>query len=175
MFGPSETGIIHKNLKNKNKEKAIELYYEQYTEHHNALVTPNHKIIEMMHYLKEKDIKTAIVTGKAKRSLDISLKSLQMDKLFETVITGDDVHHPKPQPEGVIKALSLLEVRNHESMYVGGSNADIEAGRRANVATAGVNWLFDYQPDEFSIIPDYTFRNVLELKDFLEKSDLNEL
>lgn len=40
-----------------------------------------------------------IVTGKARRSLDISLQVLQMEKLFDVIITGDDVEQPKPHPD----------------------------------------------------------------------------
>lgn len=169
MFGPSETGIIRKNLKSHKKEMAIELYYEKYSKNHNKLVEQNNKIIEMIRYLKEKQIKIGIVTGKARRSLDISLKALQMDELFEIIITGDDVNKQKPHPEGVLKALSLLGVRSNESVYVGDSEADIEAGLRANVHTAGVKWLPNYQPSEFSVEPDYIFESVTDLKKLLEE------
>ncbi|MFZ3579164.1 HAD family hydrolase [Virgibacillus sp. DJP39] len=168
MFGPSETGIIRENLENSNKENAIELYYEKYLEHHEQLVKPNSEINEMIAYLKEKDIKIGIVTGKARRSLDISLKALHMDNLFEIIITGDDVIHPKPHPEGVVKALSLLEVGKNDSMFIGDSDADIEAGLKANVMTAGVQWLPDYQPSEFSVKPNYIFESVTDLKKYLE-------
>lgn len=175
MFGPSETGIIMENLKNSNKENAIELYYEKYLEQHEKLVKPISEIVEMMEYLKEKRIKTGIVTGKARRSLDISLKALRMDNLFEIIITGDDVIDPKPHPEGVIKALSQLEVGRNDSMFIGDSNDDIEAGLRANVTTAGVQWLPDYQPSEFTVKPNYIFNSVTDLKNCLETGVESEL
>lgn len=52
-------------------------------------------------------MKLGIVTGKARRSLDISLKALRMDHYFDVIITGDGVINPKPHPEGVMEALSL--------------------------------------------------------------------
>ncbi|WP_124223623.1 HAD family hydrolase [Aquisalibacillus elongatus] len=175
MFGPSETGIIRENLLNDKKEEAIELYYEEYLENHNRLVESNNEIIEMIRFLKEKRIKVGIVTGKARRSLDISLKALQMDGLFEAIITGDDVVHPKPHPEGVLKALSFLEVESDKSIFVGDSDADIEAGLHANVLTAGVNWLSNGQTVEFSISPDYMFGHVNDLITYIEKGVQSEL
>lgn len=175
MFGPSETGIIRENLNNSNKENAIKLYYKKYLEHHEQLVKPNSEIAEMIGYLKAKRIKIGIVTGKARKSLDISLKALHMDNLFEVIITGDDVIHPKPHPEGVVKALSLLEVGRNDSMFIGDSDADIEAGLKANITTAGVKWLPDYQPSEFSVKPNYIFESVTDLKKCLEKGVQNEL
>ncbi|MBM7541190.1 HAD family hydrolase [Amphibacillus cookii] len=109
MFGPFETGIIKENLLNANKEQAIEWYYEKYAEHHHALVEPNNDIVNLIKFLKEKGLKLGIVTGKAKRSLDISLEALQMENIFDVIITGDDVIEPKPNPEGINKALSILQ------------------------------------------------------------------
>jgi pyrophosphatase PpaX len=145
MFGPSETGIIRENLININKDKAIELFYTIYTTNHHQLVKPHNEINKLIEYLKDKGMKLGIVTGKARRSLDISLNALQMDNLFDVIITGDDVTKPKPHPEGIIKALSLLGVKNTEAMFIGDSDADIQAGKQANVYTVGVQWLPEYQ------------------------------
>lgn len=175
MFGPSETGIIRENLRNTDKINAIELFYKKYLENHEQLVNTNVEIIEMLRYLKEKRIKIGIVTGKARRSLDISLKVLRMDNLFEVIITGDDVIKPKPHPEGILKALSLLEVGSNEAVFIGDSDADIEAGLRANVYTVGVKWLPDYQPSRFSVEPNYVLENVYELNKLIEKGVQIEL
>lgn len=166
MFGPSETGIIRENLINSNKEQAIEWYYQKYLENHCYLVNRNVEIDKMIKHLKDHGIKLGIVTGKA-RSLDISLKALQMNQLFDVIVTGDDVIHPKPHPEGIIKALSLLSVENKEAMYVGDSDADIQAGIEANVHTVGVQWLQDYQTFEFKIEPHSFFSSVKHFVDFL--------
>ncbi len=168
MFGPSETEIIKENLTNLNKEKAIELYYERYLENHSNLVKHNEEIEEMIKHLRDNGIKLGIVTGKARRSLDISLKALQMDNYFDVIITGDDVINPKPHPEGVIKALSLLGVENNEVVFIGDSDADIQAGKEANVHTVGVQWLPDYQTVEFEIEPDYFFNSVNQFVDFIQ-------
>lgn len=175
MFGPSETGIIKENLLNTNKERAIELYYEKYAEHHKALVDPNHEINDLITFLKEKGLKLGIVTGKAKRSLDISLRELQMENIFDVIITGDDVIKPKPHPEGIHKALSRLNVKNNEAMFIGDSDADIEAGIQAKVFTVGVQWLPDYQSAEFSIEPHSSFNRISDFIHFFNKGVPYEL
>lgn len=168
MFGPSETGIIKENLINLNKKEAIELYYEKYLENHSNLVEHNVEIDEMLSHIRDNGIKLGIVTGKARRSLEISLKALQMDNYFDVIITGDDVIKPKPHPEGVIKALSLLGVENNEAVFIGDSDADIQAGKEANVHTVGVQWLPDYQTVEFKVEPDSFFNSVNQFVDFME-------
>lgn len=172
MFGPSETGIIRNNLSNPNKEEAIEYFYEKYSELHKSLVVDNADILELLKSLKEAEIRIGIFTGKAKRSLDISLKALDMEGLFDVIITGDDVIKPKPDPEGLLKALSLLEIENSEVIYVGDSDADIIAGVQANIYTIGVQWLPEYQTAVFSEKPDSIIKSVMEFKSFLKVGGL---
>jgi len=174
MFGPSETGIIRENLSNSHKDAAIELYYEKYYELHNQLVTPHKEIDELLKRLRDEGYKIGIFTGKANRSLDISLKALQMKGLFDVLITGDDVNNPKPHPEGLLKALSLLNVENSEALFIGDSDADIDAGLRANVYTVGVQWLPDCHSMEFTIEPDAIFKSVTEFIDSMKMGVTHE-
>jgi pyrophosphatase PpaX len=168
MFGPSETDIIRNNLSNPKKEMAIEYYYEKYSEHHKSLIEVDPEILELLRYLKEMDIKIGIFTGKAKRSLDISLKALEMDGMFDVIITGDDVTNPKPDSEGLLKALSLLEVNNSDAIYIGDSDADVIAGVQANVFTIGVQWLPEYQTATFKETPNLLIKSIKEFKSFFK-------
>lgn len=168
MFGPSETGIIRENLIDSNHDKAIELYYKKYSEKHRELVVNNEEINELLLILKNKGYKLGIVTGKARRSLLISLECLNMKNLFDIIITGDDVDRPKPYPEGVNKALEQLNVKNTEAFFLGDSEADILAGKQADVHTIGVQWLPNYQTLEFSVQPDQMFRSVDEFIQYLQ-------
>ncbi|WP_186579809.1 HAD family hydrolase [Aquibacillus kalidii] len=169
MFGPSETGIIRENLIDSNHDKAIELYYEKYSEKHNELVLENEEINDLLLSLKREGYKLGIVTGKARRSLLISLHCLNMNDLFDVIITGDDVTIPKPHPEGLNKALAQLNIKNTDAIFLGDSDADISAGKQAHVHTIGVNWLPNYQTLAFAVQPDEMLSNINEFKQVLEK------
>lgn len=170
MFGPSETGIIRENLKNKNYNEAIELYYEIYKERHKNIVQNNEDVNALLRLLKTKGYKLGIVTGKARRSLDISLDCLGLHNYFDVMITGDDVEFPKPHPEGIFKALNYLDVLPNEAVFLGDSDADIMAGKQANVLTIGVHWLPNYQTINFNVQPDEVYSSINELIDtFTEK------
>jgi pyrophosphatase PpaX len=170
MFGPSETGIIRENLLDSNHDKAIELYYEKYSEKHRELVRDNEEINDLLLHLKREGYKLGIVTGKASRSLLISLDCLNMNNLFDVIITGDDVTIPKPHPEGVNKALAQLNIKNTEAVFLGDSDADILTGKKANVQTIGVQWLPNYQTLEFSVQPDHLFSSVNEFIQLLKNN-----
>ncbi|WLD95350.1 HAD family hydrolase [Alkalihalobacillus sp. AL-G] len=168
MFGPSETGIIKENLLNKNQDRAIELYYEKYTKNHRNLVPDNEEMNNLLLYLKRKGYKLAIVTGKARRSLNISLECLNMKEFFDVVITGDDVNKPKPHPEGINKALKQLNIENNEAIFLGDSDADILAGKAADIYTVGVHWLLNYQTQRFNVKPNTIFRSIKDCRQFIE-------
>jgi pyrophosphatase PpaX len=162
MFGPSETGIIRENLKNNNYDEAIELYYEIYSKRHRNIVQDNEEINTLIRQLKTNGYKLGIVTGKARRSLDISLDCLGLKNFFDVIVTGDDVEYPKPHPEGINKVLKNLNVSHKEAVFLGDSDADIMAGKQANVHTIGVHWLPNYQTIEFSVQPDEVYSNINE-------------
>lgn len=168
MFGPSETGIIRENLIHTDTDQAIELYYKLYEEEHNQYVIANDEIKQLLLLLKNKDYKLGIYTGKAQRSLEISLKALEIENLFDSVVTGDDVRLPKPHPEGVHKVLDELEVDARDAIFLGDSDADILAGQQAGVFSIGVPWLPEYQTLEFTNQPDKMIYNVNELINYLE-------
>lgn len=162
MFGPSEIGIIQQQLLHPAKEDAIEHFYQIYSEYHNELVLENKEIIELLLLLKTLHIKIGIFTGKARRSLDISLKALNMDRMFDVIVTGDDVVKPKPDPEGLLKAVNLLKVDKNDAVFIGDTDADIIAGKKAGITTIGVSWLAKEQVGSFSETPHSLLSSVKE-------------
>ncbi|QTD42530.1 HAD family hydrolase [Sporosarcina sp. Te-1] len=172
LFGPSEVGIIHQHLLHPAKEDAIELFYNTYSEYHHEFVNENKEITDLLKLLKSLHIKIGIFTGKGRRSLDISLEALKMDGLFDVIVTGDDVVKPKPDPEGLIKALSLLRVNKADAVFIGDSDADIIAGKQAGVTTIGVNWLTGKQSYSFTEPPHLIANNLEELNNLLKVNAL---
>jgi pyrophosphatase PpaX len=169
MFGPSETGIIQENLNNSELvEEAINNYYTYYEEIHSSLVEKNTDIYDLLNWLKSMDLKIGIVTGKARKSLDISMEKLDMGHMFDIIITGDDVERPKPHPEGILKAISSLGVAKGQTIFVGDSHADIKAGKDAGIVTIGVHWLNTVQSLNFEPLPEYIFKTTSELVNLIK-------
>ncbi|MCA1024833.1 MULTISPECIES: HAD family hydrolase [Cytobacillus] len=173
-LGNSEKKIIEEHLISNQKLEAIEYYYKVYKNNHSRLVDNNREIDHLLSYLKEEGIKLAIVTGKGRRSLQISLECLHMTTIFDCIVTGDDVVQAEPDPEGITLALSMLDVPASEVIFLGDSNCDIEAGLKANIYTAGVHWLPDGKTTEFKVIPDSAFITVDEFLEFLKLGALHE-
>lgn len=154
-FGPSEETIIKKVLINKkDAPKAIEMFYTLYLQQHDSFITREEvtQILTLLDDLKSNQKKIGIVTGKERRVLDKSLNQLGLKEYFDTIITDDDVINHKPDSEGLLKALNIMDSRPEEAVFFGDGNADVGAGRNAGVATVGVHW---FSENNFEIAPDF--------------------
>ncbi|GAB3793446.1 HAD family hydrolase [Virgibacillus kimchii] len=168
MFGPSEVGIIQDRLRYKDKEKVLDTFYRVYADSHAELVKENQEMQALLALLQENNFKLGVVTGKGRKSLDISLDMLHLASYFDVTIAGDEVKNPKPHPEGIHTAMELLQVKPEESIYIGDSDADIKAGRGAGVMTVGVQWLPDYQAPAFTEKPDKIYKDIRSFIDFVK-------
>jgi HAD superfamily hydrolase (TIGR01509 family) len=78
-------------------------------------------------------------------------------------VQGTDGFPAKPQPDVIFKSLDLFGVKPHECILVGDSAPDMEAGRRAGVATCAVRYGYG-DPDEMARWkPDYWIDRFEEL------------
>ena len=57
---------------------------------------------------------------------------------FQVIVTGDDIHRPKPDPEGLTLALGELSVEAHRALYLGDAVEDWEMAQAEGVPFIGV-------------------------------------
>lgn len=67
-------------------------------------------VFELLDFLRENGIKTAVATATARKKTMEYLESVGADKYFDTVICGDMVENGKPAPDIYIKAASELRL-----------------------------------------------------------------
>ena len=91
-----------------------------------------------------------LVTSGSKPRVLVDLEREGIAALFQVVITGDDVEAPKPDPDGLIRALQTLDLQPHEAIYVGDAPADYEMARALDVAFLGVTSAFVQTHDDAS-------------------------
>lgn len=167
LFGPTETVILQKILQPHEHETALTHFFEFYTTEHHR-VKNSADIPRMLDQFQEAGIAMGIVTGKGRRSADISLREWGLSTYFDVVITGDEVTHPKPHPEGILAAMDQLGATPAETIFVGDSNADVMAGQAAGLKTVGVDWLLVTQKaGHFEPQPDYLFTDVRAFADWV--------
>ncbi len=118
----------------------LDTYREYNLEHHDQMAKPYPGVTEVVKALHQNEAKLALVTSKLSRGANRGLRLLGLEEEFPVRICADDVVHGKPHPEPVLKALAALGVLPTDAVFIGDSDHDIEAGRRAGVQTAAVSW-----------------------------------
>lgn len=87
---------------------------------------------------KEQGYKLGVVTTKYRHRIEGILAKYQETELFDIIIGGDSVKHPKPDPEGLLQVLEIWDMSKEEVLYVGDSLVDARTAQAAGVDFAGV-------------------------------------
>lgn len=148
-------------------DEMIQTYRDHNLSHHDSFVEAYPYVVETLKRLKEKNIKLGIVTTKMRTGVNMGLKLVGLDELFDTVITLDDVAHAKPHPEPIIKAMKGLDADASSTLMVGDNFHDIEAGQNAGVQTAGVAWSIKGRETLERLNPTYMLEDIRDLYDIL--------
>lgn len=87
----------------------------------------------MMQRLDQAHIKIAVVTNCTEVSARLMLDKLGVMPFILTLVTADQVQHPKPDPEGLQMAMRVLDVTPDEVIYVGDQPVDARAAHEAGI------------------------------------------
>ncbi len=169
-FGPPAREIIRgltSHLPGNKSEVAVEGYYNCYRTHcsSKALLFPG--IPELLQKLRDAGKRLVVVTGVERVLTDCTLATFGLAGFFNALVAGDEVQRTKPDPEMIHLALQSIGRTPGESIIVGDSPADIQAGKRAGVLTGAALWSPEGRGDPTKENPDYSFRSVQELAKFL--------
>ena len=95
---------------------------------------------EVLLELKKAGYQLGIVTNKVKRLAIYALECVGLDNIFDVVIGYEDVKNPKPDAEGILKAISLFKSNQESTLYIGDNATDILSADNAKVDSCLVSW-----------------------------------
>ncbi len=108
--------------------------------------------------LKEKKYLLFVASNSSPKIVSYCLKSKGIEKYFDLFLGASHSLKGKPKPDMLLKILKELNLKNKEVIFVGDSQFDMEAGKRAKILTIGIN-----------IKGDFEIKNLGNLIDILEK------
>jgi HAD superfamily hydrolase (TIGR01509 family) len=119
---------------------ALQMRRFVYTNFHHFLdkvkVYPNADFV--LSRLKSSGKRLALVSTTPSLIVAELLAKCKLAGYFDVVIGGDEVSKHKPDPEGILKAASLLGVPPRACLYVGDTLPDIEASAAAGTTCVAV-------------------------------------
>ena len=93
---------------------------------------------ELIGELRERGIPTAVATSSRQPHAHTHLGAAGLLDLFETIVTRDDVLHPKPHPEPYLTAARRLGIDPLHCLAVEDSHAGVQAAHAAGMQTVMV-------------------------------------
>lgn len=165
-FGPSEEGTIHALLPH-SYDQGLADYLQHYRLLHEMCPTPFDGIVDIIRFLKANHVIVALVTGKGRKSCDISLSYFGIADCFDMIETGSPEGQRKT--EGMQDVLKQFGLMPREAVYVGDAVSDIHCARRAGMPIVAAAWASTAEPDELQKLhPDKLFDSVHQFKSYLE-------
>jgi pyrophosphatase PpaX len=146
--------------------KLVELKTQLYENAWRLEVKPRYGALEMLQIIKARGVRSAVASSNSTDRILKIVKYFGMDTSLDAMVGINEVEHGKPDPALVITAIKKLGVLPKESIYVGDSRYDVEAGRAAGAQTVLVLQPVaaqSYLKDK----PDYRLRSLYELKQII--------
>ncbi|MFC1690876.1 histidinol-phosphate transaminase [Nanoarchaeota archaeon] len=131
-------GILEKEERFIERDNVVKKFQEYYLGRNFCGFVRNEKPLITEDRLKKlrTRFKLGIVTGRNRMEAKYALEMFGLSQYFDAIITRDDVVNPKPDPEGLVKAMEKLKVT--EAVYVGDNIDDAAAAKTAKVDFLGV-------------------------------------
>ena len=136
-FGLNEIGMV-KAVVNQNWESAIEDFYFQYESLHNEVTGTFPGILNLLSFLKEKNIIIALITGKGRKSCTITLEKLGLSKKFDEILYGSEISPNKK--ENMEYLLKKYSISKEEFCYIGDTFQDIKDCQDIGVICLSASW-----------------------------------
>lgn len=140
------------------EQQKVFSYIAEYEDGLNYMPTPG--ILKLLQMLKEYETPTACVTGATTRKANEVRRQLGLDGLFMAWITGNQIHHGKPNPECYFLAADALGLDPKHCLVFEDAVNGVKAATGAGVKCVGINTL-DMAPPlleagAYIIVPDFT-------------------
>ncbi len=170
MVGEGMTRLVEKLLGEDGREimpDVLERFIEYYSGHLTDFTAPYPGVCDTLEDLK--DYKKAVISNKREFLSRRLLEDLGLSRYFDIILGSDSVEEKKPSPKPIFKVLEMLSCRPEETVIVGDSNYDIEAGKAAGVKTIAVS--YGYRDVSLLGDADFIIDNFRELITKLDELD----
>jgi phosphoglycolate phosphatase len=122
-------------------DRMFEMFKEYYRAHCADKTKPYDGIMELLHALKKKGVKLAVVSNKA----DYAVKALceqYFPGYFDEAVGERVGIARKPAPDTVHEVLKNLKIDKSQAVYIGDSEVDVETAKNAEMDCIAVDWGF---------------------------------
>lgn len=163
---------VHLSLRRGRPRRRAEfrqLYTEKAGPMHVSVTRLFPGALELLTALKRRGIPTGIVSTKKTATIRDVAEARGITPLLSSILGGDQVSAPKPDPEGLLASLTALGLEPHEVLFCGDTVIDGEAARRPGTHFCAVlNGTTTFEEFQTRRIPcDHVAGDLWDLKQWL--------
>lgn len=132
---------LKNDIDNAEFDKCMSIFSEHYDRNKENKTAPYEGILELMHVLKSMGIKMAVVSNKYDKAVK-ALTNKVFGNFIDVAVGEGDGILPKPEPDGVHKAMKELGANMYDTVYIGDSDVDFMTALNSKLPFIGVTWGF---------------------------------
>jgi len=170
LVGEGVTRLIEKVVGSDDRPRrdaVLQRFIDYYAEHLTDATRPYPGVVRTI--AKLSDRRKAVISNKMESLSRRLLADLGLLGYLDIVLGGDSIDEKKPSPLPLFHVMNLVNAAPEESVIVGDSSLDIEAGKAAGVTTVAVS--YGFRAVETLRDADFIIDAMEELPALLERLD----
>ena len=151
---------------NAEIRETVRIYMDEYEVHLLDETCLRDNALETLNVISGAEL--AVVTNKPENFSRRVLDGLGIGDMFSIILGGDSIERRKPEPDALLKAMEFCRAEPGETVMVGDSLTDINAGKAANTITCAI--LGGFRPDGELLASgcDVVISDLKQLVDYFE-------
>src|SRR5438445_4777236 len=126
-------------------------------------------VLEELHKI---NVRLALATSSVSTSARPFLDRHQLTKLFDVIITGDEIERGKPEPDIYLRTAEKLGIAAATCLVIEDSLSGIAAGKAAHMRVAAIPDRRFVDPREYEKEADYVLNNLSEIPALVSSAKL---
>lgn len=136
-------GVAELHGLNLDLHEAKQETYRIYADLLHGHVQPLPGAVSFIAGCRERGLRLAVASAADRVKVDINLREIGLKpETFDSIVSGSDVTHKKPDPEIFLKAAARLELQPRECLVVEDAVNGVEAARRGGFRALGITTSF---------------------------------
>lgn len=143
LVGKGARNLVQRALTTDSEpdiHRGLTLFTEFNTAHIADKSTLYPDVVPMLQQLQKAGIRLALISNKPEALSLLIMKTLGVQRYFELIAGGDTFPEMKPSPLPLLRAVDQLGGTRSNTVMVGDSINDIQAGVDAGITTIGCSW-----------------------------------
>jgi beta-phosphoglucomutase family hydrolase len=142
LFGARNDFIVRSIMGKELAEVDVRTVVKEKEEHFRRVATGNIKpfpgVVKLLNSMKKGNFKVGLASSAPRENIDLVLRELNLEGIFDCVVFGQEVSESKPSPQIYLLAARKLEVTPTDCLVIEDSPLGVKAAKTAGMKCLGI-------------------------------------